>query len=83
VTGIVQLAAAARLVPQLITPVLNSLAPAPVIEIELILRAEVPVLLNVTFCAVLVVPAGCVANVNDVGVNLTAAVLGLTVRVAF
>jgi hypothetical protein len=59
------------------------LAPEPVIEIELMLRAEVPVLLSVTLCAVLAVPTDWVANVNDVGVNLTPAELGLTVKVAF
>src|SRR4051812_36266015 len=59
VTGIVQLAPAARLAPQLMTPVLKFSPPGPVIEIPLILRASRPVFVNVTFCAGLPEPTPC------------------------
>jgi hypothetical protein len=69
VTEIVQLAAAARLVPQLLVSAysLGSVPPSAMLAIA---KAALPELLKVNVCAVLVVPSVCVANVKEPGVSV-------------
>jgi hypothetical protein len=66
VTLMVQLAATARVVPQVLV-----CAKSPVATMLVIFRAAVPGLLNVTACGGLVVPKGWLAKVKLVGDKLT------------
>ncbi len=68
VTEMVQLAAAAKLVPQLLVSA-NSLGSVPPTATLAIARAAEPELLRVNVCAALVVPFVCVANVRELGVS--------------
>jgi hypothetical protein len=70
VTLIVQLAAAARVVPHVLVCA-KSPGLVPVIATALIVKAAFPVLVKVMFCAALVVFSGWFANANVVGENVT------------
>lgn len=72
VTLIMQLAELARLVPQLLL-----WAKSPEALIELIDIDALPVFVNVTVCAVLVVFCCCVANVRFVGETVAAGAAAL------
>jgi hypothetical protein len=76
VTEIVQLAPAARLVPQVWV-----WAKSPEAAIETIVRAAVPEFVRVNVCPALVVPTVEEAKVRLVGVRLTEAVLPMPVPI--
>lgn len=69
VIGILQLASAARLFPQLLLPAVKSAAFVPLIEIEVILTAAVPVFVTVTGSGVLTV-TGSGGNARVLGDNV-------------
>ena len=83
-TVMMQLAAAARLAPQVLVCE-KELALVPVIEIPLPLRlsAPVPVFLSVIFCAVAPVLIKVPENESEVGDKLTAGAVPVPLRVTF
>src|ERR1039458_6239307 len=73
-TEIVQLAAAASEVPQVVADSTNEVALAPVNVIEVSVKAAVPEFFTVTTCAAVVAPTKVVAKVRLVGVKVTTGV---------
>ncbi len=67
----VQLAPAARLLPQVLDGIRNEDAPVPVDVIEEMVSAAVPVFFSVTVCELEVVPTVVVGKLNEVGLNVT------------
>ena len=70
VADTLQLAPAARLLPQVLVCAKSPLF-APLITMLVMFRATVPVLLMVTFCVPLVVPTAWSGNVTDDGLTVT------------
>ena len=75
VTLIVQKALAARLEPQVLVWEKSPLA----VMLEIV-RAAFPVLLNVTLCALLLVPTACAGKVNEEGEKLAPGAVPVPVR---
>ncbi len=69
----VQLAPAARLLPQVLDGIRNEDAPVPVEVIEEMVRLAVPVFLSVTVCEAEVVPTVVAGKLSEVGLSVTAA----------
>ncbi len=68
----VQLAPAARLLPQVLDGIRNEDALVPVDVIEEMVSAAVPVFFSVTVCEAEVVPTVVVGKLSEVGLNVTA-----------
>jgi hypothetical protein len=83
VTLMVQLALAATLEPQVLLAMLKSPGLAPEVEMELMVRALVPVLVRVTVCGGLVVPTVWLANGRVVGDRLTKPVVPVPFSATF